>query len=249
MYDSPHSSSLFEVVRKRIMQRIQLGAWKQGDMIPNELELADIFKVSQGTVRRALKELVKEGVLVRHQGKGTYVASYRRDMDSIRERINWFAPDTPGAAHMHARIVSFEILDQISPKIALLFQCAPDEPLYRIRRELSYGESEIVSAFDDIYLKVKDFPHLTEDAFHRTEKVNPYVFYEETYGYFVTTMEDMAKAVLLNPQQAKRAGVNTPYPAICLQRRSFTIDGHMIELRFLTNVTDTQSMVLRAGHH
>ena len=89
--------SLFEEVQKRITEKIREGVWKQGEAIPNELELADLFGVSQGTVRRALHELVSQGVLLRRQGKGTFVASFKQNLESLRERINWFVPDDPNA--------------------------------------------------------------------------------------------------------------------------------------------------------
>ena len=66
----PSRSPLFEQVKASIIKKIQQGVWHHDDVLPNEIELAKIFNVSQGTIRRALKELVQEGFLVRKQGKG-----------------------------------------------------------------------------------------------------------------------------------------------------------------------------------
>ena len=113
---------MFEEVQNLITEKIRSGVWKQGDAIPNELELADLFGVSQGTVRRALHELESHGVLLRRQGKGTFVTSFRRNLESLRERINWFVPDDPTVLESHYRVVLFEQVD--APlKVARLMHC------------------------------------------------------------------------------------------------------------------------------
>lgn len=60
----------------------------------------------------------------------------------------------------------------------------------------------------------------------------------------VTHMQDVARAVLLNPEQAQKAGVQTPFPGIMIQRTSHNSYGEIVELRFLLNVTENQSMIL-----
>ena len=163
--------SLFEEVQKRITEKIREGVWKQGEAIPNELELADLFGVSQGTVRRALHELVSQGVLLRRQGKGTFVASFKQNLESLRERINWFVPDDPNAPAAHNRLVLFE--EVTAPlKVAHLMHCDETEKLIHIRRELYYGDGEVVTAFDDTYLKAKDFPGLTEEVIEKAHSAN-----------------------------------------------------------------------------
>ena len=59
-----------------LLDALEAGEWLQDDMLPSEFELADRFGVSQGTVRKALDDLVIEQVLSRRQGKGTFVARY-----------------------------------------------------------------------------------------------------------------------------------------------------------------------------
>jgi DNA-binding FadR family transcriptional regulator len=61
---------------------LQAGEWKPGEAIPSELDLAARFKVSQGTVRKAIDELAAENLLVRRQGKGTFVATHAEEQTS-----------------------------------------------------------------------------------------------------------------------------------------------------------------------
>lgn len=74
-----------------------------------------------------------------------------------------------------------------------------------------------------------------------------YPFYESHYGLTVAYMEDEGRAVLLNHKQAVFADVQMPYPAICVERRSYTLDGRIVELRIMVSVTDRQKMVQRFG--
>lgn len=66
---------LYSQTADALRLRISRGMWRQGDRLPSELQLCDEFGVSSITMRRAVGTLVNEGLLVRIQGKGTYVAS------------------------------------------------------------------------------------------------------------------------------------------------------------------------------
>lgn len=237
--------TLFEEVQNQIVGNIQSGVWKPGDVLPNELELADYYHVSQGTVRRALRELENHGVLIRRQGKGTYVASFKQNLATLRHRMNWFLPDDPKHYDPHSRLVLFEsVMPPI--KIARLMKCDDVEPLFHIRRELYYGEGKTVVGFDDTYLRQRDFPGLTEEVVRQALVGGSlYILYEERYGYFISRMDDTAKAVLLNPIQAEKAGVTVPWPAISLRRLSYTLEDKLIELRYIVNVTVNQHLKLR----
>ena len=71
----PDFSPLYRQVKELLLQRVVSGVWKPGEGLPSEAKLAEQFNVSQGTVRKALEEMVAEHVVVRHQGKGTFVAA------------------------------------------------------------------------------------------------------------------------------------------------------------------------------
>ena len=59
-----------------MIQRVVSGDWKPGELLPSEMKLAVEYHVSQGTVRKALDELTAENVVVRRQGRGTFVAEH-----------------------------------------------------------------------------------------------------------------------------------------------------------------------------
>ena len=67
---------LYEEIKETLIARLASDQWRPGELLPSELKLAETFEVSQGTVRRALDELVAQGLLARHQGRGTAVTKH-----------------------------------------------------------------------------------------------------------------------------------------------------------------------------
>jgi GntR family transcriptional regulator len=70
---------LYKDVQRRLTEALTRGEWRPGDAIPAERVLSERCGTSIGTVRRAIDELVAENIMIRQQGRGTYVASHNRD--------------------------------------------------------------------------------------------------------------------------------------------------------------------------
>src|SRR3546814_15101513 len=83
--------SLYQQIKGLLLQSLDRGEWKPGEAIPSELELAARFQVSQGTVRKAIDELASENLLLRRQGKGTFVATHHEA--KVRFRFLRLTPD------------------------------------------------------------------------------------------------------------------------------------------------------------
>ncbi len=73
---TPAFSPLYQQIKALITRSLQSGEWRPGEAIPSEMELAARYRVSQGTVRKAIDELAVENRVVRRQGKGTFVATH-----------------------------------------------------------------------------------------------------------------------------------------------------------------------------
>src|SRR4249920_1906846 len=94
---TPAFSPLYQQIKGLILQSLEAGEWKPGESIPSEMELAARFRVSQGTVRKAIDELASEHILMRRQGKGTYVASHSEP--SYQYRFLRVTPDSGDKPH------------------------------------------------------------------------------------------------------------------------------------------------------
>ena len=82
--DAPAFSPLYQQIKVLLLKGLEGGEWLPGQVIPSEVELAARFRVSQGTVRKAIDELATENVLVRRQGKGTFVATHAERSTQFR---------------------------------------------------------------------------------------------------------------------------------------------------------------------
>lgn len=81
--------SKYEIIKRDIIREIEQGFFKAGDKIYSENDLKDKYSVSNTTVVKALNDLVNEGILIRRQGKGTYV---RRNLLHKKVLFSEFAP-------------------------------------------------------------------------------------------------------------------------------------------------------------
>ena len=92
---TPSFSPLYDQIKILLTQSLVAGEWQPGEAIPSEMELAARFRVSQGTVRKAIDALAAENILIRRQGKGTYVATHTEPNHQYR-----FLRITPNAGEM-----------------------------------------------------------------------------------------------------------------------------------------------------
>ncbi len=239
-------NTLTDTVRQKILDHITTGKWPAGFTLPSETHLADQFDVSQGTIRRALSDLVNSGILVRQQGKGTFVASRR--YHPVGTRVQWFAKNgdeftDSGTPHTQPVITRFEEMNA-SKRVATLLEIEEGSKVYHIMRDSSYIGLDVQCCFDDIYLPGDLFQGLMERDMRLSSTQDIYGFYEENFGVSGFTIDELARAIFLNPEQARKAGVEPPFPAICIQRVTRDAAGRAVELRYLTNVTIEQNMVL-----
>lgn len=97
-HDQP-ATPAFQRIKEDILSRIRSGEWKDGEMIPAEVALAQSFGVSRMTVNRALRELTAEQILTRVQGSGTFVAQqkYQATLVAIRN----IAEEIAARGHKH----------------------------------------------------------------------------------------------------------------------------------------------------
>jgi GntR family transcriptional regulator len=134
---APAFSPLYRQIKDRLKRSLQGGEWKPGDAIPSEIELAQRFRVSQGTVRKAVDELATENLLVRRQGKGTFVATHAEE--KTQYRFLRLTPDDalPGAP---ATVLERRLLEckrvRAPAEVARALELKSGDPVVWLRRLL-----------------------------------------------------------------------------------------------------------------
>ncbi len=233
---SPSFSPLYQQIKSLILRSLQAGEWRPGEAIPSEIELALRFKVSQGTVRKAIDELAAENLLVRRQGKGTYVATHAEER--VQYRFLRLTPDHPEAAGPVHR----ELLDcrrmRAPADIARILQLKAGDMVVEVRRVLHFAGRPVV--LDDIWLPGHMFKGLTAERLS-DYKGPMYGLFETEFGVRMIRAEEKIRAVLA--EEAESALLKIPVGAALLsvERLSRTYDDRPVELR--------RGLYLTQSHH
>lgn len=227
--------TLFEQLSRKIARMIESGVWKTGDMLPNEADLAHRFQVSQGTVRRALKILTDQGILIRHQGRGTFVARFDADPSGVLSRYVRLRPDA-NAPKLPIRTVErlFEI-EEPTDEIAGLLKLLPGEKVIHVRR-VHYTERGPVS-FDEHFLNTAVFEKLTRESMFHHEEQLLYAFYQNVCGVTIQRCESTAKAEVLSEARCRQYGFEWPTAVLAERRVSYALGDRPVEYRIQEYVT------------
>jgi GntR family transcriptional regulator len=221
----PSDRPLYDQVRQRLIEGISAGEWRAGAAIPTESELAAAFGVSIGTIRKAVDSLVAERVLVRRQGKGTFVIAH----DSGRLLFHFFhvAPREGPRAYPEVRTLSFR-RDRADAATALALAIARHDKVIRIRNVLRLDAAPI--AVDDITLAAEHFPGLSEKIFvSRGNTI--YHLYQSRFGINVLRTDERLRAVLAAGDIAQHLGVGPGAPLLEIRRVALTFRDRPVELR------------------
>jgi GntR family transcriptional regulator len=216
---------LYEQVRAHLIEGVSAGTWKPGETIPSEGRLAATFGVAIGTIRKAVDTLVAEQVLVRHQGKGTFVTAH----DGRRLLFHFFhiVPREGARVHPEVATVAFRRDRAGAPEAAAL-AIAPHDKVLRIRNVLSLGGRAVI--VDDITLPSELFPGLTEKAFV-ARRNTVYHLYQSRFGINVLRTDERLRAVLAGREAAALLGLEAGAPLLEIRRVALTFRDRPVELR------------------
>jgi GntR family transcriptional regulator len=212
--DSPTFSPLYQQIRELMMRSLESDEWGPGQVIPTELELAKRYGVSQGTVRKAIDELVALHLLVRRQGKGTYVAAHddASAFRFLRVRAN------EGGRQAVSRIPLECRRAKAGAAVARNLGIEIGAPIVIVRRLLRFGGEPIV--LDEIYLPGVLFSDLTLDILKESD-LPLYTLFESRYGVRMIRAEERLSAVVADRISAEFLEVSEGSPLLLVERVAY----------------------------
>jgi len=212
MHNSP--GALYHSLGHIIRGKIQSGEWEVGRRIPSERELMAIFNVSRATVRQAIENLEKEGVLRRERGKGTFVAPSKIEQGVLR-------------------MIEFsDIIKQsgLRPSAQLLGKDCILPPK-NIRKVLNLSETALTAYLQRLLL-VNGAPMLIETVYFPAERFpnlpgvydgagewRDFVF--DQYGVKVIRARETFEPVILEDREAGILGVKGGFPALWVEHVAY----------------------------
>ena len=225
---APAFSPLYQQIKGLILQGLQSGEWKPGEGIPSEMELAARYRVSQGTVRKAIDELANNHLLVRRQGKGTFVATHAEQQ--VQYRFLKLMPDMGQPKRdgpTQRKIIDCKRL-RANAEIGRALALRTGDAVLQVRRVLSFAGAPTI--LEDLWLPGAPFKGLTAERL--SDYHGPmYALFETEFGVRMVRAEERIKAVVPDDAQSKLLEIKSHTPLLSVERTAFTYNDTPMELR------------------
>lgn len=233
---TPAFSPLYQQIKGLILQSLEAGEWRPGELIPSEMELAGRFKVSQGTVRKAIDELAAENLVMRRQGKGTFVATHAAQQVQYRFlNLRPDAGDLQGEGRAERHILECQRL-RAPAEVARALALRTGDAVMHVRRTLVFAA--IPTILEDIWLPGNAFKGLTIEQMS-TYQGPTYAMFEVEYGVRMVRADEKIRAVLPDAEQAQLLDIPSSTPLLSVERTAYTYNDVPMELRRGLYRTDT----------
>lgn len=210
-------------LRDSLASRIASGEWGPEDALPSENRLAAEYDLSVGTVRKAVEQLVGEGLLERRRGSGTFLRKPAFDATLFRF---FQLRGEPGerATIPESRLLVREVVAAPAELATLL----SDDRLIRIERVRSLAATPLLD--EEIFLPESRFPGFAELSENR---IGPllYPFYFEAYGIFIASATDELTFAGADERAAHRLDLAPGDPLAVIERTARDIERRPVEWR------------------
>jgi GntR family transcriptional regulator len=223
---SPSFQPLYLQIKALVEAGLERGEWRPGEAIPSEILLAGRFGVSQGTVRKAIDALAADNLVVRRQGKGTFVATHTEEKASNFRFLRIRRSDG-GDEHPVSRLIDVRRA-KAGAEVARALDVKAGATVLVLRRVLEYAGEPVL--LDEITLPAPLFKGLTKaklDAY----RGSMYSFFETRFGVRMLRAQERLKAVPADRFSAALLKVQPGFPLLAVERVTLTYGDRPVEYR------------------
>ncbi|HET7657334.1 MAG TPA: GntR family transcriptional regulator [Bacillales bacterium] len=213
---------LYYQLEEILKEKIESGNWSSGDKIASEHELMKQYKVSRNTVKKALDDLVREGLLERIQGKGTFVSKPKIEQ-SLTGFYSFSKVLKEKGMNPEDIIISIKEVEAKS-SIARQLDIREGEFVHELKRLRCANGEPII--FETSYIPKSFVPDLHPE---QLDQVSLYDFMEEEYGIIVSKAKEIFEPVLLRDYESHYLKVEDGLPALLLDRVAYNVEGKPVE--------------------
>jgi GntR family transcriptional regulator len=228
------SLTAYQEVKQKITEDLVRGRFPMGQALPAEKDFAKELDVSIGTLRKAVDELVAEGIVTRRQGKGTYVVEH-----DLKRLLYYFfhvvRHDAEKKVYPKVELASFT-LAAANKEEAFKLAIKEGSPIWRITNRL-YLDGQCVM-IDQITLDKKRFKKLTREDFVAREG-SIYQLYQMHYGQTIVRTSERLRAALVSKQYADWLNLSQGTPVLVIRRVALGIQDEPLEWRVSTLNTNS----------
>lgn len=221
---TPGQGPLFAQVQALIVQRMVDGVWLPGECLPSEFALAAEFDVSQGTVRKALDALTQENLVVRHQGRGTFVSAHSAQQELYRF-FHLVGKNGAKQLPQTSQLISFTRRRSTRRESEKL-QLKKSAEVLNIKRLRSMGGKPVV--IENIVIPGVLFAGLGQEGEIPNEL---YQLYERDFGVTIHKAVEHLSADATTPREATYLSLPVGAPLLEIERLAVTLNGTPVEWR------------------
>ncbi|MEO8344482.1 MAG: GntR family transcriptional regulator [Betaproteobacteria bacterium] len=224
--NTPTFRPLYLQIKALLEKSLETREWSPGAAIPSEMDLAGRFGVSQGTVRKAIDALAADNLVVRRQGKGTFVSTHTEERAS-QFRFLRIRPDDGHDEYPGSRLIDLKRA-KASAEVARLLALKQGDPVVVLRRVLEWDGVPVV--FDEITLPATQFRGLTR-ARYEAYRGSMYGFFETQFGVRMLKARERLSAIAADSTSAAILGVAVGSPLLAVDRVTLTYGDFPVEVR------------------
>ena len=216
---------LYMQIKELLIEKITTGEWVPGDIIPSEIQLAQELGVSPGTVRSAITELVESNVLMRKQGRGTFVANH----DPQRALFHFFhISDNQGHKVLPESSVLRGRRKQATRFESLKLQIPTKAEIIKIERVRKISDKPTI--IETITLPAALFGKLGDNNAYQLPNTL-YELYEKEFGITIHSANEELRAVAASKHEASLLDIEVGTPLLEIERVALRLDKTPVELR------------------
>jgi GntR family transcriptional regulator len=225
-HSAPAFRPLYLQIKGLLIKSLEAGEWRPAESIPSEIELATRFRVSQGTVRKAIDALAADNLVIRRQGKGTFVATHTEEKTSmfrfLRIRRNDGRDEYPASRLVDVR------RGKATAEVARPLDLKTGDPVIALKRVLDYGGEPAV--LDEIVVPAQLFKGLTR-AKVESHSGSIYSLFETEFGVRIVRAQEKLRAVPSDQGSATLLRVAPGAPLLAVERVTYTYSDKPVEWR------------------
>lgn len=216
------NTPIYQIIERDLRIAILEGKFEQGDLVPSETELAAKYKVSRMTVRQAINNLLVDGYIYRHKGRGTFVTFNKMEMEENSHYFNYSNAVHGIDGPIDTTVMTFEnrVADEI---IAVRLQLKIGDPIYYVERLQT--SKNVVLAFERLYLPCNMYSELSDKVFSGSF----YKFVEEELGWKIKNSTIAIEARGLNSRTADLLHQKEGEPSLYTSSVSYLDNGRAFE--------------------
>jgi GntR family transcriptional regulator len=209
---------IYQVIEKDIREDVIKGVYKQGDMVPSETELSLKYNVTRMTVRQALNNLVVDGYLYRHKGRGTFVCFNK--VERSNDKLISLSAKVDG--NVSTKVISLSIMpaDEL---IASRLQLEKGENIYYIER-IKYSDNQ-PRIYERLYLPVKMYTSMEQKIFEGSF----YDYVEKTLNWKIANSYEAIEARALTKKVADLLNLKEGEPSLYISKVTYLDNGRAFE--------------------